>query len=160
MVSLGALAVLSPGLELDSCERAFAAASSTAQLRKKSCPQIFDFTKFTSILCNAQYRGQILREARARENFVASRHLRLSGKLSLHMREEADDADVLACLPQLLNRLDRLAPRVQVHDDEFCRTRHKSHQRLALRRHFHFHTELLGPFPQPPLQQPTFHPRS
>src|SRR5437879_8852281 len=56
VVSLGVFAELPPGLELESCERAFAAVSRMAQLRKKSSPRIFCFADFTSILCHAQYR--------------------------------------------------------------------------------------------------------
>src|SRR3981081_367845 len=74
-VSLGALTELPVGLELDSCERAFAPVTRTAQLRNKTCPRIFDFRDFTSILCRAQYRRQILRETRARQNLIASRRL-------------------------------------------------------------------------------------
>src|ERR1700731_2243776 len=110
VVSVGALAELSSGLELDSCGRAFAAASRKAQLRNKNRPRVFVLSKIASILCHAQYRRQILREARSRQDFIASRRLRLSGKFSLHVREEADHADVLARLPQLFNGRDRLAP--------------------------------------------------
>src|SRR2546421_5565849 len=111
-VAVVSLAVLPPGLELESCERAFAVASRMAPLRKKIRPHIFDFRDFTSILCPAQNRRQILRETRARQNFIASRRLRLSSKLCLHVREEADYANVLARLPQLFNGRDRLAPSV------------------------------------------------
>src|SRR5260370_34580117 len=114
VVSLGALAGLPPGLELESCERAVVAASRMVQLRKKTCPRNFDSRDFTSILCHAQYRRQILSEARARQNFIASRRLRLSSKLSLHRRAQADHADVLARHAQLLNRFHRPAPRVSI----------------------------------------------
>src|SRR5712691_6731092 len=113
--------MFSPGLEVDSCEKAFAAVSRTAQFRNKSRPRVFVLSKITSILCHAQDRRQILRKARAWQNFVASCRLSLSGQLCLHVRQESDHADVLARLPQLFNRLERLAARVQVHDDEFWR---------------------------------------
>src|SRR2546429_504761 len=112
VVSLGALGELPPGLELEPCERAFAAVSRMAELRKKTGPRIFCFPDFTSIPCHPQYRRQILRETRARQNFIASRRLRLSSKLFLYVREEPHYADVLAHLPQLFNGLERLAPRV------------------------------------------------
>src|SRR5260370_22538054 len=100
------------GVELKSSERAIVAASRMEQLRKKTCARNFDSRDFTSILCHAEYRRQILRKARARQNFIASRRLRLSGKLSLHVREEADHADVLTRQAQLFNRFDRPVPRV------------------------------------------------
>src|SRR4029077_19676415 len=157
--SLGAVVLLPPGLELDSCESAFMAASRAAQLAKKIRPPSFDFRKLTLVLRRAQYRRQILREARARQNFIASRRLRLGGQLPLHVREEAHHANVLVRLPQLFNRRDRLAPRVQIHDDEFHLARHQSHQRLGVRRHFHFHAELLGGLRQLHLEKQVVHQR-
>ena len=93
-----ALVELAAGLELDSCGSAFAAASRNAQVKKRRRSLFLDFRAFTSILCRAQNGRQILREAGARQNFIASRGLRLSGKLCLHVREEADHANVLAHL--------------------------------------------------------------
>src|SRR5216684_330456 len=159
IVSLVGVVSLPPGLELDSCERALVAASRTAQLRNKTCLRMFDFRAFTSILCRAQYRREILREARARQNFIASRRLRLRSKPCLHVRKKADHADVLARLTQFFNRRDRLAPRVQVHNDQFWIARHQSHQRLAARRHFHFHAELLGGLRQLHLEEQIVHQR-
>jgi hypothetical protein len=49
--SLDAPAELSIGLELDSCEAAFAAASRREQLSKKSRLRNLNFRKCTSILC-------------------------------------------------------------------------------------------------------------
>src|SRR2546430_10929642 len=46
---------------------------------KKKCLSAFDLADLTSILCRAQDRGQILREAGARQNFIASGSLCLGG---------------------------------------------------------------------------------
>src|SRR5216684_2799475 len=79
-----------------------------ASSAKMPLPPIPDFSDFTSILCRAQYRRQVLREARSRENFIAPCRLRLSSEFGLHVRKKSDHANVLARLPQLLNRLKRL----------------------------------------------------
>src|SRR6266404_1387933 len=158
-VWLGALAELSLDLELDSCEKAHAAANSTAHPRRMPRPPILDFSKFTSILCRAQYRRQVLREARARQNFIAPCRLRLSSKLGLHVRKKPDHANVLLRLPQLFNRLERLVPRIQVHDDEFWLTQHESLQRLAACRNLHLHPKLFGGFRQLHLEEQIVHQR-
>src|SRR5258708_20609022 len=142
VVSLGAPAELSLGLELDSCAKPFAAANSNVQPTRMLRLRILGFNAFTSILCRAQYRRQVLRKARARQNFIPSPRLRLSTELGLHVRQQTDHANVLARLPQLFNRLERLAPRVQVHDDEFWLTQHQSLQRLAACRYLHLHPKL------------------
>src|SRR5438128_2303151 len=85
----------------------------------------------------------MLSEARTRQNFVTASGLRLNSKISLHVRQKTDHANVLPRLPQLFNRRDGLAPRVQVHDDQFWLAGHESHQGLAIHRHFHFHANLL-----------------
>src|SRR5712692_11102835 len=90
MVSLGALAELSLGLELDSCEKTLAAANSMAPLRRMPRLPILDFSEFTSILCRSQYRRQVLRKDRARQNFIAPRRLRLSSQLCLHVRQKTE----------------------------------------------------------------------
>src|SRR6266567_1836177 len=156
-ISLGA--EFATDLELDSCATPLSAANRTAQLRIKNRTKAFVSGKITSILCRAQYRGQILREARACQYFIAPRGLRLSGELPLHVRQEAHYANVLARLPQLFNRLKRLAPRVQIHDNKFWLGRHEFHQCLAIRGHFHFHAKLFGGFRQLHLEKQIIHQR-
>src|SRR5437660_10266586 len=130
-----------------------------AQLKKETCARALDLADFTSILRRGQYRGQILREARTRQNLIASGSLRLNSKTSLYVRQEADHANVLPRLPQLFNCRDGLVPRVQVHDDQFWLVRHQSHQGFAIRRHFYFHAKLLGGFRQFHLEEQIVHKR-
>src|SRR5258707_7883769 len=73
----------------------------------------------TSILRRGEDGRQVLCERRARHHFIATRGARLRGQFRLYMRQEADHPHSIFRGTQPLDRGDRLASRVQLHDQQF-----------------------------------------
>src|ERR1700730_13564231 len=157
--AVGVLVAGTLAWEFDSRPRPAVAAVSTEQSRKRIGRDILLGCEFTSILCHAQDGRQILRKRRPRHDFVATGGLGPGGKLGLHVRQEAHNADVLPEVAQLLDGLDRLAARVQVHNDESWLASQQLHQRIAVRGHLQFHAELLGGLRQLHLEKQIIHKR-
>src|SRR6267378_2424410 len=126
-VTAGAL-----GWELDSWAKPALAVKEATQKKKRTRRSMLVGCKFQSILCHAEDRGQVLSESGARHHFIAAGLLGLGGKVHLHMGEEAHNADILSNEAQHFDGLDRMAARVQIHDDEFWTALHEVHERVAI----------------------------
>src|SRR6267378_2427202 len=153
-VTAGAL-----GWELDSWARQALDARKAMQKKGNVRRSMPVGCKFQSILCRAEDRGQVLGESGARHYFIAAGLLGLGGEFHLHVREEADNADVFSNETQHFDGLDGMAARVQIHDDEFWMALHEVHERVAVGGDFQFHAELLGGLRQLHLKKEIIHER-
>src|ERR1700738_4747263 len=148
--------VLACGAELLSCAGATDPKSNSAggkaNLTKRA-------RRTTSILCCGKNRCKVLCEGRARHHFVATRGTSLRGQVRLHVRQEADDPYRIFVGAQPLDRRDRLASRIEIHDQQLRRGIKQSLQRVGSRGDFHFDAEMLRGFRQLHLKKQIIHQR-
>src|SRR5882724_2086295 len=138
-----ALGGLLPGLELDSCARLSAptnkVSATTERIRALTTRQF----AFTSILRSPKNRRQILREGRSRHDLIAARCPGLRGQIRLHVRKKSHHPHAILAGPHPLDRLNRLAARIQIHDHQFRRALQQCQQCIAAGGHLEFQTEML-----------------
>src|SRR3984957_16716098 len=109
------------GFPLDSCAEAPLASGSSSAVRRSAVAVTVFFRNFTSILCGAQDRGQVLGKGRAGHPLVAACRLRLGCQIELHVREKPDDLQVFLRSAHALDGRKGLAARIQIDYDQTWR---------------------------------------
>src|SRR5712692_7942234 len=144
----GALAAaelaLAIGRELDSCARTHSVGKNASRASGRNRTGIFLLAGSTSILGGAEDGGEILREAGAREDVVATGGAGLGGEVGLHMGKEGYDANAVLFFTQVSDGLQGLAAGVQVDDDQLGRGLQQGEECVVGGRDFQLHAEVLG----------------
>src|SRR5216684_12395 len=143
-LAVAELALPAVGRELDSCARMHCAGKNASRVSKRNRLGEIFCTGSTSILGGAEDGGEILREAGAREDVVATGGAGLGGEVGLHMGKESHDANAVLFFTQLLDGLQGLAAGVQVDDDQPGHGLQQGEERVVGGGDFQLHAEVLG----------------
>src|ERR1700688_4305258 len=109
---------LASAREPDSCAGRYCAGKNPSAIsRRKRLGN--NFCADTSILGGAENGGEILREAGAGENIVATGGAGLGGEVGLHVGKESDDAHAVLFRAKVFDGSQRLAAGVEVDEDQF-----------------------------------------